>query len=130
MGNQQLLLIVLSMIIVAIAVAVGISLFQTHSAQFTIDTMIEEMRTIATEGQEYNRKPGRSGGGGGAFTGFSPGVNRTSTETADYQIVFIKRGAEMRITGTSKAKLAGNNQPLKVRTDVTATSTQITILNR
>ncbi len=70
MGNQQLMLVVLGTIIVAVAVAVGVSLFRTSYAETMGDQMQETILSIAAEAREYYSKPATLGGGGKSFTGF------------------------------------------------------------
>ncbi len=57
MGQQQLLLIVLGVIIVGIAVLVGMLLFRQNSIEEKRDLVINESLHIAQYGQEYYLKP-------------------------------------------------------------------------
>ena len=70
MGQQQLLLIVLGVIIVGIAVVVGINLFNANAEESAIDTTVSEATNIAAMGLQYYNKPEALGGGGNDFTGF------------------------------------------------------------
>ena len=67
MGQQQLLLIILGVIIVGIAVAVGITMFQSNAVQSNRDAVISDMNMLASRAQAFYRKPVSMGGGGGAF---------------------------------------------------------------
>lgn len=69
MGQQQLLLLVLSAIIVGVAIVVGINLFATSAVNANIDAVTNDCATIASRAQEWYRKPAVLGGGGQAFTG-------------------------------------------------------------
>ena len=70
MGQQQLLLIVLGVIIVGIAVVVGINVFTVSSANSNRDAVISDLTTLAAMSQQYYRKPTAMGGGGNTFTGW------------------------------------------------------------
>jgi hypothetical protein len=70
MGQQQLLLIVLGVIIVGIAIVVGINLFNANAEESAIDTIVSEGTNIGALAQQYYKKPVALGGGGNLFTGF------------------------------------------------------------
>ncbi len=67
MGQQQLLLIVLGVIIVGIAVVVGINLFNANAEESAIDTTVSEATNIAAMGLQFYKKPTALGGGGNEF---------------------------------------------------------------
>jgi hypothetical protein len=70
MGQQQLLLIVLGVIIVGIAVVVGINLFNANAAESAKDTLVSEGTNLGAMAQQYFKKPIALGGGGNSFAGF------------------------------------------------------------
>lgn len=69
MGQQQLLLIVLSTIIVGIAVVVGINMFSSGSVNAERDALLQDVNTIASQAAAYWRKPAELGGGNRSFAG-------------------------------------------------------------
>jgi len=71
MGQQQLLLIVLGVIIVGIAVAVGITMFGEQSAQANLDAVVTDLQTMSARAHQYYLKPTRLGGGGKSFVGLT-----------------------------------------------------------
>ena len=70
MGQQQLLLIVLGVIIVGIAVLLGIMLFQQNSVDEKRDLVINEILHISQIAQQFYLKPTSLAGGGNSFTGW------------------------------------------------------------
>ena len=84
MGQQQLLLIVLGVIIVGIAVVVGINVFTVSSANANRDAVIADMTTLAAMAQQYYRKPTAMGGGGNAFTNWEIPTTLESTANGSY----------------------------------------------
>ncbi|MDD8018172.1 MAG: hypothetical protein PHP42_07350 [Bacteroidota bacterium] len=75
MGQQQLLLIILGVIIVGIAVAVGITMFQDNAVSANRDAVTNDLVQLAAKAQQYFRKPVALGGGGNTFgtaTGATP----------------------------------------------------------
>lgn len=85
MGQQQLLLIVLGVIIVGIAVVVGINVFTASSKNANRDAVISDLTTLAAMAQQHYRKPTAMGGGGNKFTGWSvpSSLLRTANMSAD-----------------------------------------------
>ncbi len=96
MGQQQLLLIVLGVIIVGIAVVVGINLFNANAKESTKDGVVSECTNLGAMAQQYYKKPTSMGGGGNSFdlwtipTAFdsTPNANYTATASAN-QVVII-----------------------------------------
>jgi hypothetical protein len=75
MGQQQLLLIVLGVIIVGIAVVVGINLFNANAEESSKDTIVSEGTNLGALAQQFFKKPIALGGGGNTFTNGGPSGN-------------------------------------------------------
>ncbi|HTY57610.1 MAG TPA: hypothetical protein VMF59_02295 [Bacteroidota bacterium] len=71
MGQQQLLLIILSVIVVGIAVAMGITLFTDSSIDANRDAITNDLTALASRAHQYYRRPSCLGGGGNSFTGLT-----------------------------------------------------------
>jgi hypothetical protein len=71
MGQQQLLLIILGVIIVGIAVAVGITMFQDNAVDQNRSAVIADLTTLSAKAQQYYAKPVSLGGGGTSFVGLT-----------------------------------------------------------
>jgi len=72
MGQQQLLLIVLGVIIVGIAVVVGINLFNANAEEATKDGIVSDATNLGAMAQQHYKKPGSMGGGANTFDGTGP----------------------------------------------------------
>ena len=119
MGQQQLLLLVLSAIIVGIAIVVGINMFGTGAYQSNLENVTQDVVTIAAKAQEWYRKPSVLGGGNRTFTG----INLTSLgfpdSTANGKYVLSAVGAsQFTITGTGQEDGNGDGGRLTVAVDV------------
>jgi len=84
MGQQQLLLIVLGVIIVGIAVVVGINLFNANAEESAKDTIVSEGTNLGALAQQYYKKPTAMGGGGNNFTGFVIPTRLQTTPSATW----------------------------------------------
>jgi len=92
MGQQQLLLIVLGIILVAVALVVGISLFRENAVDQKRHNLINECINLAAMAQQYFLKPTTYGGGGQSIT-------QTAAE-----VVVLGTGNEV-VTGTDSVKV-------------------------
>lgn len=67
MGQQQLLLLVLGIVIVGLAVVVGIQAFGENQKKANADAITNDVIRIASDAQAWALKPGAFGGGDGDF---------------------------------------------------------------
>ncbi len=87
MGTQQLLVIVVAMIALAVAIAIGNLLFEVHSESTTKDSITSESIHIGTMAQQYFSKTNEMGGGNKSFIGWKISENLDSTSSGIYTIV-------------------------------------------
>ena len=69
MGQQQLLLIILGVIITLVAIAMGLYLYQVAQTDQNKNAIINDMSNIASLAQQHRVRTDGIGGGGGSFTG-------------------------------------------------------------
>lgn len=100
MGQQQLLLIILGVIIVGIAIAVGLSMFSAQSIGANRDAVISDMTNLAANAYQYRISPTTMGGGGGEYTGYSLPPSLASNENGTYALGAIT-ASSITFTGTS-----------------------------
>ena len=86
MGQQQLLLIILGVIIVGIAIAVGLSLFSAQSIQANKDAIINDLNNIAAHAYQFKIRPSSMGGGQGSYSGYSIPSKMATNENASYSV--------------------------------------------
>jgi hypothetical protein len=104
MGQQQLLLIVLGVIVVGIAVVVGINLFSANAESSTQDSMVSQGTSLGALAQQFYKKPVAMGGGGNDFTSFTNSkVSAELLDTPDATWTISGQSATgCTITGTPK----------------------------
>ena len=71
MGQQQLLLIILGVIVVGIAIAIGVSMFSAASISSNKDGIINDLNNLAANAFQYKIRPGTMGGGNGTYTNYA-----------------------------------------------------------
>lgn len=129
MGQQQLLLIVLGVIVVGIAVVVGISLFNANSQSANRDAVIADLNNLSAMALQYYRKPKSMAGGSNTFTGFDSTKVSGLTTTANGHYVITASAQSVTIVGTGTT--AGNDKtnPVKATATVIPTSTVTVVIN-
>jgi hypothetical protein len=112
MGQQQLLLIILGVIIVGIAIAVGLSLFSAQSVQANHDAIINDLNNIAANAYQHYIRPASMGGGSNTYDGtgavgavaYTIPTRMSANENATYVATNgAGAGGSCTIVGTSKS---------------------------
>ncbi|MBP7310044.1 MAG: hypothetical protein KA984_02000 [Candidatus Cloacimonetes bacterium] len=117
MGTQQILLIVLSVIIVGVAIAVGISMFNNQAYNSNKTAIASDAQSFAAQVVQYYKTPVSQGGGSGTlptadaagagilgnFIGW--GGTTTTNENGTYTVAITTDGASgvATITGVGTA---------------------------
>jgi len=71
MGQQQLLLLILGVVIVGIAIAVGIGQFGSHNIQANKEGVTASLVSVSADAYQYKLRPSSKGGGGGSYLGYT-----------------------------------------------------------
>ena len=71
MGQQQLLLIILGVVVVGIAVAIGIVMFQDNAIAQNRDAVASDLMHLASKARHYYQRPASMGGGAHSFNGIT-----------------------------------------------------------
>ena len=124
MGQQQLLLIVLGVIVVGIAVVVGINLFNANATAANRDGVISDSNNLSAMGQQFYKKPTSMGGGGNAFTGWSIPTGLDSTANGTY--VATPTASDISIVGDGTE--IGNDGTGVVQATATVTANTISVV--
>jgi len=106
MGQQQLLLIILGVIIVGIAIAVGISQFGAHSTQANKDGVTSTLVNISANAYQFKIRPTSMGGGGNSYATYSIPSKMQHDDNGDYSIATAGSATSIAISGTSKINTA------------------------
>lgn len=126
MGQQQLLLIVLGVIIVGVAIVAGIGMFSANAEESVKDELVNQCVVIGAHAQEMYKKPVAMGGLGLAFDNYVLPVRMSATlncgtigaDGIPTAAGYVAKGAGQTVTVT-----ATPNAVLKYGWTVTATVT-------
>lgn len=130
MGQQQLLLIILGVIVVGIAVAVGITMFQDNAVSANRDAVTNDLVNLASRAQQYYRRPAALGGGGSTFTGLAMAelTSKPSNANGTYALGTVNATSVV-ITGTGVEKGNNGTSPISMSMTVLADSTSVSVVN-
>jgi Tfp pilus assembly protein PilE len=137
MGQQQLLLIVLSVIIVGIAVVVGINMFSASAASSNLEAVSNDLLNLSSRAQQYYVKPSGLGGGGNAFTGLSADAAglakltpKATNDNGTYSISTAGNATSVTIQGVGNQDGDGDGTNCTIQIQVFSDSLATTIVNR
>lgn len=125
MGQQQILLIVLSVILVGIAIAVGITMFQAQAEQSNLDAIYLDLNNAGAQAYQYRIRPVSMGGGGGSYVNFEIPAGMVDNENAEYGIVTAATDDNEPIVMAGWSEQHGHGVQISVSTDGTITPTEI-----
>ena len=103
MGQQQLLLIVLGIIIVGIAIAVGVTTFRSSAVDANRAQVISDLNNLAAKAQRYYRTPVSMGGGGQDFQNFALSALDTSNANGAYSVTTTTPSGAAYVAGSVAA---------------------------
>ncbi len=86
MGQQQLLLIILGVIIVGIAVGVGISQFSGNNEQANKDGVTSSLMNLSADAFQFRIRPRTLGGGSHSYTGYRISSKVQSDDNGNYTV--------------------------------------------
>ena len=125
MGQQQILLIILGIVVIAIAVALGISLFRAHAVSSKRDILTNETIDMAAQAIGYYKRTTEFGGGGKSFIGWQIPPQLQNTVNGSYainalnkdEVVIIATGTEV-VTGSDSIQVKMTVNPDSYKTEV------------
>jgi hypothetical protein len=84
MGQQQIIILILGTIIVGIAIAVGVLLFQSNNISSNKDALMADLNNILADAQAYYLKPSCLGGGNNSFIGYTIPSGMETTDNGTF----------------------------------------------
>lgn len=124
MGQQQLLLVVLGVIVVGISVIAGITIFREYALSTKRDALFNEANHIAAMAMSYYRTPAAMGGGSNSFIGFDIPANMQVTPSGSFvaeafndRFIITATGNET-VTGTDSIKVRLTVMPDGVTSEI------------
>ncbi len=130
MGQQQLLLIALGIIVVGIAVVVGINQFSISAVEANRDAIISDLNFISAFARAHFKKPVTMGGGENSFANFE--IPTVLLESANGTLEHTQTGHNkdhIHFTATGKELGEDGTDPIKIEIRITISETKFTVKN-
>jgi hypothetical protein len=105
MGQQQLLLIILGVIVVGIAISVGVAHFIGNNEQSNKDAITADLIGIAADAYHYRVRPISMGGGSQSYIGYLIPTKLAQNENGTYTLGTVG-SATVQINGSSSINSA------------------------
>jgi hypothetical protein len=127
LGQQQLLLILLGLVVIGIAIAIGINLFRANAISSKRDILTNETIDMAAQAVSYYKRAREFGGGGKSFIGWQIPSQVQNTINGSYIISQIYSDSVVLIaTGT---EIVTGDDSIQVKTTVFSDNYQIEIIH-
>jgi len=132
MGQQQILLVILGVIVVGVAIAVSIAMYQDNAIDHNRAAVIGDLKKLAIKAQQYYSKPTSLGGGGNTFsaltadaTGLAQLATTAFTDNANGTYTIKTAGSDSGIVfeGVGKIGLSDGTYPTYDMTVTPSTQT-------
>ncbi len=111
MGTQQLLLIVVGVIVVALTIYAGINVAVSYYQTANRDQLISSLYNLGVMAQQYFKKSVQQGGGGGSYSGWLMPKEFKSFEAGQIAVAVSNDRVSFEALGTEK----GMNEKTNVR---------------
>ena len=128
MGNQQMLLLIIGVLMVGLMISVGTIMFTDSSASSNRDAIANDLAAYASKAQAYQKKPKCLGGGGNSFVGFALMPSAVSNLNGTYSVSGAT-ATEVTIEGLGVGTGFDKVNPVKVAVEVRADSILVSELN-
>jgi len=139
MGSQQVLMIVIGIIVVGVAVAVGIMIFNNMSFSANKTAVANDLQEFSTRMSQYWMLPTSMGGanqnvnnvteaGVGSSLGFQldTGIYKNTNENGEYRVISIDNGVVV-IAGLGSAEKGGKHPFAQITIDLLTKSADTTL---
>ena len=127
MGQQQILLLVVSVIIVVLAITIGIEMFASNSKTSNRDSVVSELNNLATLAIQFYKKPASYGGGSSSFISWEIPDKMDSTSNGIYSVTCTNLNAT--ITGFGQEVGNDGANPIEMVAVVTSANIVISVVN-
>jgi hypothetical protein len=130
MGQQQLLMVVLSMVLVGVAIVVGTTMMQVNAMENARAVLIHDLLTYAGKARGYYWRPPYLGGAGRDFTVVATmNIFFTAGNVNENGRYYIESSSkdELVLGGVASLVVAGDS--VRVRLRINERSSQIEYLN-
>ncbi len=137
MGTQQILLIVLAVIIVGVAIAVGITMFSSQAYNSNRQAVASELTNYASQVIQFWKTPASLGGGGNRtanltvtkiadYIAFNDTNDSITNDNGEFRVISVA-GTVVTLKGLGTAEKGGNKPLITTTVDVASSAISATV---
>jgi hypothetical protein len=128
MGQTQLLLVILGLLLIGVAIFVGVEMFTQRSVDDVRNAVMTDLNNYAARALAYYGKPATQGGGNKTFTGVSMSMIFPSSENVNGRY-YIESAQDDNCTIIGVGKAISGMDSIRIRIRVTPERNTIQIIN-
>ncbi len=128
MGQQQLLLVILGVIIVGIAIAVGLTMFKSNAVESSRTAIINDLGYYAMRARQIYFKPKQLGGTDRDFTGITLNMLTPLSENENGRY-FVESSTKDEIIFIGVGKVVVHSDTIRIRMRINEAENKIEIIN-
>ena len=128
MGQQQLLLVILGVLIVGVAIAVGLTMFKSNAVESSRTAIINDLSYFAMRARQLYFKPKTLAGTEHDFTGVTLNMLTTLSQNENGRY-FIESSSKDSIILIGVGKIVVHSDTIRIRMSVNEATQTIQIIN-
>lgn len=128
MGQQQLLLVILGVIIVGIAITVGLTMFKANAAESSRTAIINDLGYFAMRARQTYFKPRNLAGTDHDFTGITLNMLTTLSQNENGRY-YIESSTKDELILIGVGKIVVHNDTIRIRMRINEAQNKIEIIN-
>lgn len=128
MGQQQLLLVILGVIIVGIAIAVGLTMFTSNAVESSRTAIINDLGYYAMRARQIYVKPKQLGGTNRDFTGITLNMLTPLSENENGRY-YVDSTSRDEIILMGVGRIVVHNDTIRIRMRINEAENKIEIIN-
>jgi hypothetical protein len=128
MGQTQLLLVILGVILVGIAIFIGIRMFQHSAVEDNRDAVMGDLNSLGARAMAYYWKPATQGGGNKSFDGVTMSKIFPNSENVNGRY-YVESAAGDNCALVGVGRIISGSDSIRVRLRVTPERNTVEIIN-
>jgi hypothetical protein len=128
MGQTQLLLVILGLLLVGLAIFLALTMFEANAGEDSRNAVILDLQNFSARALAYYCKPATQGGGDKSFAGITLGKIYPMAENLNGRY-YIESATDVECDIVGVGKIVSGTDSIRVRSRVTLQRNTIEILN-
>ncbi len=129
MGSQQILMIIVGVVLVGVAIAVALSLFQANVVEASRNAIIEDLLFLAGRARDYYLRPAALNGGNRSFIGLNIRMLTLKPDNDNGRYFIVGSPTQNEVVLGGKGKVVVGTDTIEVHMSVDEATSTIKIIH-